>query len=148
MYRVLAVLGQGGMGVVFKAEDPGLQRLVALKAMLPALASKEANTTRFLREARAAAAVKNDHIVQIYQVGEDHGLPYLAMEFLEGEPLDARLKRDPELSIGEIMRIGRETALGLAAAHARGLIHRDIKPGNLWLETPHAALPWSKTGRG
>ena len=133
-YRVLAVLGRGGMGVVFRAEDPGLQRLVALKAMLPGLAASGSAKERFLREARAAAAVHDDHVVTIHQVGEDRGAPFLAMEFLQGEPLDARLVRDPRLPVAEVARIGREACLGLAAAHERGLIHRDIKPANLWLE--------------
>src|SRR5581483_5666975 len=89
---------------------------------------------RFVREAQATAAIKHDHIVTIYQVGEERGAPYLAMEFLEGESLDARLQREKKLPVAEVLRIGRETALGLAAAHKRGLIHRDIKPANLWLE--------------
>jgi serine/threonine protein kinase/Leucine-rich repeat (LRR) protein len=133
-YRVLQVLGAGGMGVVFRAEDPHLSRLVALKAMLPGMASSASARQRFLREARAAAAIKHDHIVTIYQVGEDRGVPFLAMDFLEGEPLDARLKRDDKLPVTEVLRIGQEMALGLAAAHERGLIHRDIKPANVWLE--------------
>jgi serine/threonine protein kinase len=135
-YRVLAILGAGGMGVVFRAEDPGLQRLVALKAMLPAVASSGTSKQRFLREARAAAAITDDNIVQIYQVGEDRGVPFLAMQLLEGEPLDRRLKREAMLPVAEVLRIGREVALGLAAAHKRGLIHRDVKPANLWLEGP------------
>jgi WD40 repeat protein len=133
-YRVLQVLGAGGMGVVFRAEDPQLKRLVALKAMLPALAVSATARQRFLREAQAAAAIKHDHIVTIYQVGEDSGVPFLAMEFLEGEPLDARLEREGKLPPAEVVRIGREIALGLAAAHKRELIHRDIKPANVWLE--------------
>jgi WD40 repeat protein len=133
-YRVLKVLGAGGMGVVFRAEDPQLARLVALKAMLPTLAASESARQRFLREARAAAAIKHDHIVTIYQVGEDRGVPFLAMEFLEGESLDARLQREGKLPLAEVLRIGREIALGLAAAHKRELIHRDIKPANVWLE--------------
>ena len=124
------------MGVVFQAEDPQLQRLVALKAMLPTLAASASARQRFLREAQAAAAVKHDHIVTIYQVGEDRGVPFLAMEFLEGEPLDDRLKREGKLPLAEVLRIGREIAEGLAAAHERGLIHRDIKPANIWLEGP------------
>jgi hypothetical protein len=135
-YRILKVLGAGGMGVVYKAEDPHLQRPVALKAMLPGLGASAAARQRFLREARAAAAVKHDHIVTIYQVGEDRGVPFLAMEFLEGQPLDDRLKKEPRLPVAEVLRIGRETAEGLQAAHERGLIHRDIKPANLWLEGP------------
>src|SRR5262249_53124313 len=133
-YRVLAVLGAGGMGVVFRAEDPQLNRLVALKAMLPSMAGAESGRQRFLREARAAAAIKHDHIVSVYQVGEDRGVPFLAMEFLEGEPLDKRLRREGKLPVVDVLRFGREIALGLAAAHKRGLMHRDIKPANLWLE--------------
>lgn len=133
-YRILQVLGAGGMGVVFKAEDPQLDRAVALKAMLPSLAASPSAKKRFLREAKAAAAIKHDHIVAIYQVGEDRGAPFLAMEFLEGEPLDVRLKRENTLPVAEVLRIGIEVAEGLAAAHNKGLIHRDIKPGNIWLE--------------
>ncbi len=133
-YRILRVLGAGGMGVVYQAEDPNLKRHVALKAMLPALASSASARQRFLREAQSAAAIEHDHIVHIYQVAEDRGIPFLAMQFLRGEPLDQRLARETKLPLGEVVRIGRETATGLAAAHARGLIHRDIKPANLWLE--------------
>jgi serine/threonine protein kinase len=135
-YRVLEMLGAGGMGVVFKAEDVRLQRVVALKAMLPALASDPANRERFLREARAAASIDHDHVVTIHQVDEDRGVPFLAMQFLEGEPLDQRLQRDGRLLVAEAMRIGREITEGLAAAHDRGLIHRDIKPANIWLQAP------------
>jgi serine/threonine protein kinase len=133
-YRVLEVLGAGGMGVVFRAEDPMLQRLVALKAMLPGMAAVPNAKQRFLREARMAAAIRHDHVVAIYQVGEDRGVPWLAMEFLEGEPLDERLKREKALSVAEVVRIGQEVAEGLEAAHERGQIHRDIKPANIWLE--------------
>src|SRR5262249_9327437 len=93
-YRVQQVLGAGGMGVVFRAEDPQLARQVALKAMLPILAASSSARQRFLREARATAAIKHDHIVTIYQVGEDRGVPFLAMELLEGESLDMRLHRE------------------------------------------------------
>jgi WD40 repeat protein/serine/threonine protein kinase len=133
-YRVLQILGSGGMGVVYKAEDPQLKRLVALKAMLPRLGASNEARQRFLREAQSAAAIKHDHIVAIYQVGEDGDIPFLAMEFLEGEPLESRLQREGKLPLAEVLRIGREVALGLAAAHRRGMIHRDIKPANLWLE--------------
>ena len=112
-YRVLEVLGAGGMGVVFRAEDPHLARLVAIKAMLPGMATSASARQRFLREARAAAAIKHDHIVTIYQVGEDRGVPFLAMDFMEGEPLDARLNRDGKLPTAEILRIGHEIALGV-----------------------------------
>jgi serine/threonine protein kinase/formylglycine-generating enzyme required for sulfatase activity len=133
-YRVLQILGVGGMGVVFRAHDPQLDRVVALKAMLPALASRMTARQRFLREARATAAIRHDHIVSVYQVSEDRGVPFLAMEFLEGETLDARLKLEGKLPLDCVVRIGREIALGLSAAHNRTLIHRDIKPANIWLE--------------
>jgi WD40 repeat protein/serine/threonine protein kinase len=133
-YRVLNILGSGGMGVVFLAEDPQLRRLVALKAMKPLMIFSTLAKERFLREAQAMAALRHDHIVTVYQVGEDRGIPYLAMEHLEGEPLDARLTREDILPLADVLRFGRETAQGLAAAHERGLIHRDIKPSNLWLE--------------
>jgi hypothetical protein len=145
-YRVLKVLGAGGMGVVFRAEDPHLARHVAIKAMLPTLAASDSARQRFLREARAAAAIKHDHIVTIHQVGEDHGVPFLAMEFLEGEPLDARLEREGMLPVAEVLRIGREVALALAAAHKRDMIHRDIKPANIWLESPADEPGASATG--
>ncbi len=137
-YRVLGVLGACGMGVVFRAQDPQLERPVALKAMLPALAASPSAKQRFLREARAAAALDDDHIVQIFQVGEDRGIPFLAMQFLKGETLDALLRRVNHLPVSEAARIGREIAEGLTAAHAQGLIHRDIKPANIWLEAAQA----------
>jgi serine/threonine protein kinase/formylglycine-generating enzyme required for sulfatase activity len=140
------------MGMVFKAEDSGLQRLVALKAMLPSVADTPSARERFFREARAAAALKHPHIVTVHQVGEERGAPFLAMEFLEGESLEERLKREPggatpgALPLPDVIRIGREIAEGLTAAHAKGLIHRDIKPANIWLETTHhTPLANSKT---
>jgi serine/threonine protein kinase len=133
-YRILKVLGQGGMGVVYHAEDLQLHRPIALKVMLPAMASSPSAQQRFLREARAAAMIEHDHVITIYQVGEDRGVPFLAMPLLKGESLDERLKREGQLPPAAVLRIGREVAEGLAAAHERGLIHRDIKPSNIWLE--------------
>ena len=133
-YRVLTVLSWGGMGVVFRAEDPQLQRQVALKAMLPKLASNPDARSRFLREARLAASIKHDHIVTIHQVGEDRGVLFLAMELLEGEPLQKVLERLGKLPARQVIRIGREIAAGLAVAHGQNLIHRDIKPANIWVE--------------
>ncbi len=140
-YRILKVLGHGGMGVVFQAEDPLLKRTVAIKAMLPTLAVSASAGQRFLREAQAMARVKHDHIVTIYQVDEERGVPFLAMEFLQGEPLDQRLSREEKLPVDEVLRIGREIARALAAAHATGLIHRDIKPANIWLERREGEAP-------
>jgi serine/threonine protein kinase len=134
-YRVVKVLGSGGMGVVFQAEDTMLERPVALKCMKPELAAREDHRRRFLREARAAASIDHPHIVTIYQVGDHKGIPYLAMKLLRGESLEERLNRlGHPLPIADVVRIGMETAEGLAAAHERGLIHRDIKPANIWLE--------------
>jgi WD40 repeat protein/serine/threonine protein kinase len=133
-YRVLRTLGAGGMGVVFEAEDGQLGRRVALKVIHPNHAGSPAARERFLREARALAALEHDHIVSVFQVGEERGILFLAMPLLKGTTLDARLARDGKLPVGEVLRIGRETAEGLAAAHDRGLVHRDIKPANIWLE--------------
>src|SRR5262249_28841691 len=132
--RVLRRLGAGGMGIVFQAEDQSLQRLIALKVMRPGLAANAQARERFLREARATAAGKHDHVVTIHQVGEAGGAPFLAMELLEGGTLEDLLQRDSRLPWLEVVRIGREIAEGLAAAHRRGLIHRDVKPANVWLE--------------
>lgn len=137
-YRVLRPLGSGGMGAVFVAEDVRLHRTVALKVMLPNLATEFSARDRFLREARAAAALDDDHIVTIYQVDEDRGHPFIAMPLLKGENLDRRLRAGPPLTLAEIVRIGREVAEGLAVAHKRGLVHRDIKPANIWLERKEA----------
>ncbi len=134
-YRILSVLGEGGMGVVYKAEDPRLKRLVALKVMKPDKSSNDVAHQRFIQEGEAAALLQHDHIVTIYEVDRDRGIPFLAMQFLEGESLDDRLKRVGKLPVSEIIRIAREAAEGLSAAHEKGLIHRDIKPANIWLET-------------
>jgi sugar lactone lactonase YvrE len=133
-YRVLRLQGSGGMGMVFRAEDTLLRRPVALKVLLPALAAHVSVRQRFLREARALAAIDHPHIIAIHDLGEERGMPFLAMPLLLGESLDKRLKRPPPLSLAEAVRIGREIAEGLAAAHTRGLMHRDIKPANIWLE--------------
>jgi urea transport system substrate-binding protein len=135
-YRVTGVLGEGGMGFVFDAFDTSLYRRVALKVLKPDLAANASFRERFLLEARAAAALPDDYIITIYQVGVENDVPFLAMKFLHGESLEQRLQRDGRLPPLEILHIGREIALGLGAAHDRGLIHRDIKPANLWLETP------------
>jgi hypothetical protein len=131
-YRVLSFLGAGGMGVVFRAQDEQLRRAIALKVLRPSLGAGAHE--RFVQEARSAAAISHDHVVTIHQVGEDHGLAYLAMQLLEGETLEDRLKREGKLPPAEVLRIGRQIAAGLAAAHAKHLIHRDVKPANIWLE--------------
>jgi serine/threonine protein kinase/formylglycine-generating enzyme required for sulfatase activity len=127
------------MGVVFQAEDPRLGRLCAVKAMLPRVASKPGMKERFLREARAAAQVEHDHIIPVYQVDEDRGVPYIAMPFLKGMSLEDWIRKEQKVNPGgtkvaEILSVGLQIASGLAAAHERGLIHRDIKPANIWLD--------------
>jgi urea transport system substrate-binding protein len=138
-YRVLRLLGRGGMGAVFEAEDPDLNRRVALKVPFRTQMKHRDARERFVREARIAAAVKDEHIVTIYQVGEVNELPFLEMELLTGESLEARLKRDNRLTLAEVVRFGREMAEGVAVAHDQGLIHRDIKPANIWLATRPSA---------
>ena len=133
-YRVLEVIGQGGMGVVFRAEDLKLKRQVALKTLSPTIAADPTVRERFLREAAATASIDHDHIVTIHQVGEEADTPFIAMQLLRGETLSHRLKRKGPLSQREVLRLGRHIADGLAAAHEHGLVHRDIKPANIWLE--------------
>jgi urea transport system substrate-binding protein len=137
-YRIKGVLGQGGMAVVFDAEEPHLRRQVALKVLR--LDKTDATMReRFLREARALASLPHDHIVHLYQVGEDEGVPYFAMEKLRGESLEARLHRDGSLPVAEALAVAHEVAKGLADVHEAGLVHRDIKPSNIWLEGERGA---------
>jgi|GEM_PF-5843319 len=131
-YRVLRLLGAGGMGVVYQAEDSQLKRLVALKILRPSLGGSARE--RFLQEAQLAAAIDHDNVVTIYNVGSEGPLAYLAMQWLDGETLEDRLKREGAISAEETEQIGSQVAAGLAAAHAKKLIHRDIKPANIWLE--------------
>ncbi len=130
-YDIVAELGRGGMGVVYKGFEPSLQRHVAIKMLSEALADDTLVVERFFREARSMAQLNDPHIVQIYLVGEDQGQPYFAMEFVEGESLSQRLKREHRLEPFEAARVLLQVAQGLAAAHDRGVIHRDIKPANL-----------------
>jgi hypothetical protein len=134
-YRVLRVLGRGGMGVVYEAEDIHLRRAVALKVIRREVSGRPAVRQRFLREARAAAALTHENIVTIYQAGEANGVPFLAMQRLHGVTLAERLRRQQgPLEAPEVIRLGRQVARGLVAAHAAGLVHRDVKPANIWLE--------------
>jgi hypothetical protein len=136
-YEVLEVLGQGGFGIVFRAFDEALQRVVAVKVLGAQLAATSPARKRFLREARSCARVQHKNVIQVYAVGEQP-LPYLVMEFIPGETLQQRLDRAGPLEAAEVARIGRQIAEGLAAAHSTGLIHRDIKPANILIEGgPH-----------
>lgn len=129
-YELLEILGQGGYGIVYEAFDTKLSRLVAIKILSPHLATTSPPRRRFLREARAAAAVRHENVVQIYAV-EEIPIPYLVMEFVSGETLQQRSDRLGPFDAAEVVRLGQQIARGLAAAHEQGLIHRDIKPGNI-----------------
>jgi WD40 repeat protein len=133
-YEVLEVVGRGGMGVVLKAFDEVLHRVVAIKVLAPPLASSANARKRFIREARAAAGVSHDHVVTIHAVEETGRLPYLVMQYVHGISLQERIERSGPLELKEVLRIGMQAAQGLAAAHALGLVHRDVKPANILLE--------------
>ena len=135
-YRVLRLLGQGGMAYVFLAEDRHLRRRVALKVMKPSLACDPAGDERFLREARLLASIKHEHIVTVYQVSQELPTVFLAMEWLRGQTLDDWIRAQGPPPVPEILRITREISCGLDVIHSNGLIHRDLKPNNIWVEEP------------
>ena len=135
-YRLLKLLGAGGMGIVFEAEDIRLGRRVALKVMLPSVAMNHPNArSRFLKEARFASQITNEYVVKINAVSRDNDhVPFIDMELLQGEPLEDRIGRGDRMEVPEILDVGRQIARGLEAAHKKDLVHRDIKPANIWLE--------------
>jgi serine/threonine protein kinase len=133
-YRIDRRIGRGAMGVVFQAFDSDLVRLVAIKFLTPRLAASPLARARFAREGQAAAAITHTNVVTIHHIGEHEGLPYLVMEYVDGLTLEKRLARDGMLERKSILRIGLQVARGLAAAHEQGLVHRDLKPGNLLLK--------------
>src|SRR5262245_28557486 len=133
-YEVLEVLGRGGFGIVFRAIDDVLQRVVAVKVLAPSLAATSPARKRFLREARSAAPIQHENVVRVFETGEEP-LPYLVMEFVPGETLQDRLDRTGPLEVPEALAVARQIAEGLAAAHEKGLIHRDIKPSNILIDS-------------
>jgi hypothetical protein len=133
-YDVERVIGSGGMGVVLKAHDGELNRPVAIKVLAAHLAHVGAARERFAREGRAAAAVVHEHVVAIHNVETDGRVPFLVMQYVPGQSLQARVDGEGPLAIEQILRIGMQAAAGLAAAHAQGLVHRDVKPSNILLE--------------
>jgi len=133
-YEVVGIIGQGGMGVVFKAFDAALDRFVAIKMLLPHMAANGAARKRFSREAQAVAAVVDDHVLPIYAVDVWQELPYIVMQYSRGTTLQKRIEQQGPLELKEVLRIGLQTARGLAAAHAQGLVHRDVKPANILLD--------------
>jgi tRNA A-37 threonylcarbamoyl transferase component Bud32 len=132
-YRITEKLGEGGMGVVYKAEDTKLERTVALKFLAGHLLNDEEAKARFLREAKAAAGLHHPNICPVYEIGEADGRTFLSMAFIEGEPLEAPIEQGP-LPLKEALDIGRQIADGLEAAHEKGVVHRDIKPANVMVD--------------
>jgi serine/threonine protein kinase len=137
-YRIVRTLGRGGMGVVYQADDVRLKRFVALKFLAATVSAHTQARSRFLREAQAAAAIDDPHVCTVYEAGEDQGRAYIAMAFIDGPTLRDRIARGP-LAIDEAVAIARDVAAGLAAAHTRGVVHRDVKPGNVMLAGPRLA---------
>src|SRR5437868_13201942 len=131
-YQLEALLGEGGMGRVFRARDTRLGRLVAIKVIRAETAQHPAFQIRFQREEQATAALNHPNICILYDVGEQEDASYLVMEYVEGQTLASRLREGP-LPFDQLLRYGAEIAQGLAAAHERGIIHRDLKPSNLML---------------
>jgi serine/threonine-protein kinase len=132
-YEIIAELGRGGMGVVYKGYEPSLARFVAIKELAPALAHDPMVVERFLREARSMAVLNDPHIIQIYSIGQENEEPFFVMEFVDGASVAGLIKRDGHLRSDDAMKILHQTAQGLATAHDHGVIHRDVKPANLML---------------
>jgi serine/threonine-protein kinase len=133
-YRIEGLLGRGGMGVVYRAEHPRLGVAIALKVMDPEIAMDEGFRERFVREARAAARIRHPNIIPVYDVGEWHGDLFIAMRYVEGDDLGTLLGKEGPLTTEQTCVIGRQIANALDAAHRSGLLHRDVKPGNILVE--------------
>ncbi len=132
-YQVSERIGRGGMASVFRAYDPGIDRVLAIKFLHSNYCEDEGYRARFLREARAAGMLSHPNIVTVYDVGEIHGRPYMAMELIEGEPLNDLIGRVGPMPVRQVLEIGLQLAMALDYAHGKGLVHRDIKPANLML---------------
>ena len=140
-YEILDELGHGAMGSVFRAKDPAMDRLVAVKTILSGALDGEQGSAyrqRFQREARAAGALAHPGIVPVFDVGEEEGVPYLVMELVRGETLDAAMKKGERFSLERVCEIGQQIAEALGYAHRNGVIHRDIKPANILLTSREA----------
>ncbi|MFM8275194.1 MAG: protein kinase domain-containing protein [Gemmata sp.] len=133
-YELHELLARGAMGVVFKGYEPSLERFVAIKVLASEALADPTARARFAREARAGAAIRHENVVAIYAVREFKGLAYLAMEYVAGTPLDQYVQETAPVPVPVIARLGRQIALGTAAAHKKGIVHRDIKPSNILVE--------------
>jgi eukaryotic-like serine/threonine-protein kinase len=138
-YEIQSPLGAGGMGEVYRARDTRLDRTVAVKILPAHLSSNPEAKQRFEREARAVSSLNHPHICTLYDVGHQDGTDYLVMEFLEGETLAERLRRGP-LPLQQVLKYGIEIGQGLERAHRTGVVHRDLKPGNIMLTKSGAKL--------
>jgi serine/threonine protein kinase len=131
-YKIVEKLGEGGMGVVYKAEDTTLERAAALKFLADHLLNDDEAKERFLREAKAAAALHHPNICPVYEIAEADGKTFISMACIEGETLEDRIAKGP-LAIREALDIGQQIAKGLQAAHEKAIVHRDIKPANIMI---------------
>ncbi|HTB58467.1 MAG TPA: serine/threonine-protein kinase [Polyangia bacterium] len=138
-YRIISLLGEGGMGAVYLAEHPFMGRKAAIKVLRRELAEDRGLVERFMNEARAANAIRHPNIIDIIDVGQlPSGIPYLMMEFLDGESLAARIAGEGRMTVADAADVARQTASALFAAHGKGIVHRDLKPDNLYLVTDDA----------
>src|SRR5689334_9935618 len=138
-YEIQSSLGAGGMGEVYSARDTRLDRIVAIKILPEHLSEKPEAHARFEREARAVSSLNHPNICQLYDVGEQNGVRYIVMEYLQGETLADRLKKGP-LALELLTRVGAEIGDGLQCAHRSGIVHRDLKPGNIMLTKSGAKI--------
>lgn len=143
-YRLTERIGEGGMGVVYLGTHAELKTKVAIKVLQPKLARDAVARARFVREARLAASLESEHTARIHDVGTDEGTPYIVMEYLAGESLDARLQRQGALPLSDVATIMLQALEALSEAHARGLVHRDLKPANLFLVARQGEPLWVK----
>ncbi|MGE5733487.1 MAG: serine/threonine-protein kinase, partial [Acidobacteriota bacterium] len=130
-YEILQLLGEGGMGAVYKAKDSELERVIALKVIRPELASNPEVLRRFKQETILARQISDRNVIRIFDFGEADGVRFITMEYVEGESLYDMLKQRGKLPVDEVVDIMEQTLSGLRAAHREGVIHRDLKPGNI-----------------